>query len=135
MNVRLLRLARIAVEAEGLRLRRRARRAMLRAVLLLMALVWVFGAVVFAHIAVWNWIARSPDWTPLGTAWVLAGGDAVIALVLCLIAALQGPGRIEAEALAVRVRAVEAATTSLAMSALLIQALRIGMNLVRRRRE
>lgn len=135
MNVQLLRLARIAAEAEGLRLRRRARRGVIRAVLGMIALVWLLGAVVFAHIAIWNWLRDSMGWLPTGTAWVLAGGDAVIACVAALIAAQLGPGRVELEALAVRARAIEAATTSLAMSALLMQALRIGMNLVRRRRE
>ncbi|HEY1933089.1 MAG TPA: hypothetical protein VGG99_13830 [Acetobacteraceae bacterium] len=135
MNVRLLSLARIALEAEGLRLRRRARRGIVRGVLGMIALLWVFGAVVFAHIAIWDWLRDSMAWSAMGTAWALAGGDAVIACVAALIAAQLGPGRVELEALAVRARAVEAATTSLALSALLMQALRIGLNLVRRRGE
>jgi hypothetical protein len=135
LNVRLLRLARIAAEAEGLRIRRRARRAAIRGGLGLIALLWLFGAVVFAHVAIWNWLEASVGWTPLGTAWALAGGDAVIALALCLVAAQFGPGRVEMEALAVRARAVEAATSSLAVSAMLMQAVRAGMDIVRRRRE
>jgi hypothetical protein len=59
----------------------------------------------------------------------------VVGCVAALAAAQLGPGRVEVEALALRTRAVEAATTSLAMSALLMQALRIGLNLVRRRGE
>lgn len=134
MNVRVLRLARIAAEAEGLRLRRQARRAAIRGVLGLIALVWLAAAAVFAHIAVWNWLAASLHWTPLGTAWIMAGGDAGIAIVLCLIAALLGPGKVEKEALAVRARAVDAATNSLAVSAMLLQAVRAGADLVKRRR-
>ena len=132
--MRVLRLARIAAEAEGLRLRRQARRTAIRGVLGLIALAWVFGAVVFAHIAVWNWLQASVGWTALATAWTLAASDAVIALVLCLVAALLGPGKVEMEALAVRGRAVDAATHSLAMSALLMQAMRLGVDLLRRRR-
>jgi hypothetical protein len=135
LNVRLLRLARIAAEAEGLRLRRQVRRAAIRGVLGVIALVWLFGAVAFVHVAVWNWLEASVGWTPLGTAWTLAGGDALIAIGLCLVAALLGPGRVETEALAVRARAVDAATSSLAVSAMLLQAVRVGMDLVRRRRD
>jgi hypothetical protein len=135
LNVRLFRLARIAAEAEGLRLRRRVRRGVIRAVLGMIALLWLFGAVVFAHIAIWSWLRDSLNWSAMGTAWALAGGDAAIACVAALIAAQLGPGRVEIEALAVRARAVEAATTSLALSALLMQVLRIGLNLVRRRGE
>lgn len=134
MNVRVLRLARIAAEAEGLRLRRQARRAAIRGVLGLIALVWLLGAVVFAHVAVWNWLETSVGWTPLGTAWALAGGDTVVALVLCLMAARLGPGKVETEALAVRSRAVDAATNSLAVSALLLQAVRGVTDLLRSRR-
>lgn len=135
MNVRLLRLARIAAEAEGLRLRRRARRAAIRVVLGLIALVWLFGAVVFVHVAVWNWLEDSIGWTPLGTAWTLAACDAVIALVLCLAAALLGPGKVETDALAVRTRAVDAATHSLALSVMLTQVVRAAIDLIRRRRD
>jgi hypothetical protein len=134
LNVRLLRLARIAAEAEGLRLRRRARRAAIRGGLCLIALVWLLGAVVFAHVAIWNWLEARVGWTPLATAWTLAGGDLLVALALCLMAALIGPGRVEMEALAVRARAVEAATSSLAVSAMLMQAVRAGVDMLRRRR-
>jgi hypothetical protein len=134
LNVRLLRLARIAAEAEGLRLRRRVRRAAIRGALSLIALVWLLGAIVFAHVAIWNWLEASVGWTPLGTAWALAGGDVVIALALCLVAALIGPGRVEIEALAVRARAIEAATSSLAVSTMLMQAVRVGLDMLRRRR-
>lgn len=134
MNVRVLRLARIAAEAEGLRLRRAARRAAIRGVIGLIALVWLFGVVVFAHIGVWIWLEQSLGWTALGAAWLLAAIDAAFALGLLLIAVQLGrPGRAELEALAVRAQAVEAATSSLAVSAMLVQALRIGMHLMRRR--
>jgi len=135
LTVRVLSLARIAAEAEGLRLRHSARRTAIRGALGLIALAWVLGAVVFAHIAVWNWLEDSVGWTPLATAWTLAGIDAVIALVLCLVAVLLGPGKVEMEALAVRSRAVDGATRSLGTSALLIEAARVGTDLLRRRRD
>ena len=134
MNVRALSLARIAAEAEGVRLRRSARRTAIRGVLGLIALAWVLGAVVFVHIAIWNWLEDSIGWTPLATAWTLAGIDAVIALALCLAAAFLGPDKVEVEALAVRSRAVDGATRSLETPALLLQAARIGTDLLRRRR-
>jgi hypothetical protein len=134
LSVRVLSLARIAAEAEGLRLRHSARRTAIRGVLGLIALAWVLGAVVFVHIAIWNWLEASVGWTPLATAWTLAGIDAVIALVLGLVAAFLGPGKVEVEALAVRARAVDGATRSLGTSALLIDAARVGTDLLRRRR-
>ena len=135
MNVRILRLARIAAEAEGLRLRRRLRRAVIRCILGLVALIWLFGAAVLAHIAVWNWLRDSIGWTALGAAWTLCGVDALVGVAAALIAGMLGPGRVELEALAVRSRAIEAATTSIAISSMLMQALRLGINLVRRRNE
>ena len=134
MTVRALSLARIAAEAEGVRLRRSARRTAIRGVLGLIALGWVLGAVVFVHIAIWNWLEASLGWTPLAAAWMLAAIDAVIAIALCLAAAFLGPDKVEVEALAVRTRAVDGATRSLETPALLIQAARIGTDLLRRRR-
>ena len=54
--MRTLRLARIAAEAEGLRLRHRAQRTAVRAASALIALAFLLGAVVFVHIAAWFWL-------------------------------------------------------------------------------
>jgi hypothetical protein len=129
--MRALRLARIAAEAEGLRLRYSARRAAVRVVLGLVALGLLFGALVFCHIAAWYWLRQTWDRPP--AALIIAGGELVLAVILVLLAARSSPGRIEAEALAVRRRALESAGNSLAFSALLTQLLPLVVRLWRRR--
>ena len=114
--MRALRLARIAAEAEGLRLRHSAQRTVVRAILGLIALAFLFGALVFGQIAAWYWLRMS--WDRPATALILAGAELVLAAMLGLLAARSSPGRIEVEALAVRRRALESATSSLAFSAL-----------------
>src|SRR6476646_4447846 len=130
--MRTLRLARIAAEAEGLRLRERAQRTAVRVALGMVAMIFVLGVLVFLHIAAWYWIRQS--WQREYTALVLAGADFVLALVLAFVAAHSSPGRIEVEALAVRQRAVESAVSSLAMSSLAMQGLRLLTSMLRRRR-
>lgn len=129
--MRSLRLARIAAEAEGLRLRYTARRTAVRAILGLAALALTLGAVAFGHVALWYWLRRSFE--PPSVALIIAGGELGLALILGLIAARSSPGRIEAEALAVRRRALENATSGLAVSALLTQLLPLAIRLFRRR--
>ena len=114
--MRALRLARIAAEAEGLRLRHSAQRTVVRAILGLIALAFLFGALVFGQIAAWYWLRLS--WDRPAAALILAGAELVLAAILGLLAARSSPGRIEVEALAVRRRALESATSSLAFSAL-----------------
>ncbi len=129
--MRALRLARIAAEAEGIRLRYAIRRAVVRAVLGLIALGLLFGALVFCHIAVWYWLRMSFD-RP-AAALIVAGAELLVAVVLALLAARSSPGRVEAEALALRRRAMENAASSLAFSALLTQSLPLLVRLFRRR--
>lgn len=130
--MRTLRLARIAAEAEGLRLREQARRTVVRAVVGIIALGFLGAAVAFAHIAVWYWLRLS--WTELNAALAMAGGDFVIAVVLMVVAARSAPGRVEQEALALRRRAWDSAAGSLAVSALVVQVVRLVAELVGRRR-
>ena len=118
-------------EAEGLRLRYSFRRAVTCAVLGLIALSFLFGALVFGHIAAWYWLRTSFD-RP-AAALIVAGAELVVALALAMLATRSSPGRIEAEALAVRRRALESATSSLAFSALLTQLLPLAIRLFRRR--
>lgn len=130
--MRSLRLARIAAEAEGVRLRYSARRTAVRAVLGLVALGFLFGALVFCQIAAWYWLRAS--WDRPAAALILAGGELVLAAILALLAARSSPGRVELEALAVRRQALEGATSSLAFSTLVTQLLRLAIDLLRRRR-
>ena len=130
--LRPLRLARIAAEAEGVRLRNLARRTATRAVMGVIALVFLLGALGFFHIALWFWLRR--HFQSPATSLIVAGGDLLIALVCGLMAARSSPSRLEREALDVRRRALENATSTAAYSALAAQALRLGANMVRRRR-
>jgi hypothetical protein len=130
--LRPLRLARIAAEAEGLRLRFVARRTATRAAFGLIALVFSTGALAFFHVAFWFWLRRHFE-SPASSL-IVAGTDLLIALLCGLIAARSSPSRLEREALEVRRRALENATSTLAYSALAAQALRLAANMFRRAR-
>ncbi|HLJ05754.1 MAG TPA: hypothetical protein VKT26_05755 [Acetobacteraceae bacterium] len=130
--MRALRLARIAAEAEGLRLRHRAQRALIAAILASIASVFMLGALVFCHLAAWFYLRA--HWQPPETALILAGADVLLALVLVLVAARSTTSRVEVEALAVRQRALESIGSTLAISALATQLLRIAVSVFRRTR-
>src|SRR5262249_52591671 len=80
-----------------------AQRTVTRVVLGLIAFALLMGALVFLHIAAWYWLRQSFDRPP--AALIIAGAELLVAAILGLIAARSSPGRIEAEALAVRKRA------------------------------
>ena len=129
--MRPLRLARIAAEAEGLRLRRMAQRTAIRLVLLLIACFWLFCAVAILHVGVWFLLRNDLGWETQTTGLAMAGFDFAIAMVLLILAALSSPGRTEREAREVRDRAWENASSSLRMSAMLLPALRLTVRLMR----
>ncbi|MGA9012341.1 MAG: phage holin family protein [Acetobacteraceae bacterium] len=130
--MRPLRLARIAAEAEGVRLRHSAQRTVVRVVFAMIALIFLAGTLVFLHIAAWFWLRQS--WEHQYAALILAGADLVLALLLAVVAMRSSPDRVEIEALAVRQRALEGATASIAWSALAVQVLRLAGNLLSRSR-
>ena len=130
--MRALRLARIAAEAEGVRLRRRAQRALIAAILASIASAFMLGAVVFCHVAAWFYLRV--HWDPPATALILAGADILLALVLVLMATRSSTTQVEVEALAVRQRALESIGSTLAISAMATQLLRIAVNVFRRTR-
>lgn len=129
--MRSLRLARVAAEAEGLRLRYATQRTVVRVVLGLVALGFLFSALAFCQIAAWSWLRSSFD-RP-GAALIQAGANLLVTVILGVIAAKSSPGRVEAEALAIRRRALENATNSLAFSALVTQLVPLAIRLFRRR--
>lgn len=129
--MRSLRLARVAAEAEGLRLRYAAQRTVTRAVLGMIAFALFLGALIFFHIALWYWLRRTFDRPP--TALIIGGAELVLAAILGLIAAKSSPGRIEAEALQIRRRALENASSGMAVSALATQLVPLAIRLMRRR--
>jgi hypothetical protein len=130
--LRPLRLARIAAEAEGLRLRYVARRTAIRAAIGLIALLFFAAALVFFHAAFWFWLRRHLD--SAAAALIVAGTDLLFALLCGLIAARSSPSRPEREALDVRRRALENAASTFAYTTIAAQALRLGANMFRRAR-
>ena len=125
---------RIAAEAEGLRLRAHAARTATRIVLGVVALVFLLVTLAFAHIAVWYWVRLTYGWTQYATAGAVAGGDLLFTLVLGVLAARSSPSRIEREALDVRRKALEGASTTLAASTLVVPVARVLVDMMHRRR-
>ena len=112
-------LGKVALEAEGLRLRHMAKRLVVRVVLGYFALGMVFGAVTFLHVAGWFWLR---DYLrPAPVALIFTGIDLLIGLILGVLAARSTPGRVEREALAIRRRALEDIAASITVSALVMQ--------------
>ena len=97
----------------------------------MIALAFLLSALVFCQIAAWYWLRVS--WDRPAAALILGGGELVLAAIFGLLAARSSPGRIEREALAVRRRALEGTTSSLAFSALVTQLLPLAVRLFRRR--
>ena len=129
--MRTLQLARIAAEAEALRLRHNARRTAIRAVLGLTALIFLLGGIVLCHVAAWSRLSMS--WDTPAAALIIAGVDLAVAAVLGLLATRSSAGRIEAEALALRRRALDHVGTSLTLPALVTPLLPLATRLFRRR--
>lgn len=129
--MRPLRLARIAAEAEGLRLRHRIKRTVSRIIAGIIALVFLCGTLAFAHIAAWYWLRQA--WQQQYVALTLGGADLLIALLLLVVASRSSPDQTELEALAVRQRALEGATASITVSAVVMQVLRLLGNRLARR--
>ncbi len=132
--MRPIRLARIAAEAEGVRLRGLASRLAFRIAFALAASLFAIGAIVFVHIAAWYWIRLDEGLSYLATAGILGGIDLLIAVILVALASRSGPSRVEREALDVRNRALEGVTNVFSASQLALPALRIVAGLRRRRR-
>ena len=114
-----LRLARVAMEAEVLRLTHRLRRALLGVALGGFAAALVLVALGFIHVAIWYWLRES--FPAKYVALMFAGADVVLAIILIVIATRSSPGRVELEALVVRRRAMDDAAASIGFSALLLQ--------------
>jgi len=116
-----LRLIRIAMEAEAMRLNHKAKRTVVRLVLACCAAVLLLGALAFLHVAVWFWLRESL--AVQYVALIFAAVDLVIGVILAVLADRYAPGEVELEALAVRRRALDDATDSLTISASLVRLL------------
>jgi hypothetical protein len=129
--MRSLRLIRVAIEAEQLRLRHQARRLAKRAVSGCIAAMLLLGALVFLHIAAWFWLRDylAGQYVAL----IFAAIDMVCGLIFALLAARSDPGQVELEALALRRQALDDASASLTVSALLLRLLQLLMTALTRR--
>jgi hypothetical protein len=114
--MRTLRLARVAAEAEALLLRRRLRQTVIRAVLGMVAALFLIGAVAMLH--VYAWVRLVPDWGPALTALMLSGADAVVAIVVALFAIRTPADPIAISAVAVRDQAMNELRNAFTLGAL-----------------
>jgi arginine exporter protein ArgO len=115
--VRSLSLARIAAQAEKLHLRHMLRRQATRAAFAAVAVVFLLAALALVHVA--GVAALADRVTPIQALLIVAGIDVVLAVVLGLLAARDVPGRVEREALQVRVQAIEEAVETVVVVSLL----------------
>jgi hypothetical protein len=99
------------------------------------ALLFCFGAIVFAHVAAWYWLRTGLDQTFLAATGILGGVDLLVAIVLGFLASRSSPSRVEVEALEVRRKAIQAIGSTLSLTQLAIPLLRVLVNLRRRRRD
>ncbi len=133
--MRLSRLARIAAEAEGVRLRGMATRTTKRVVFALTALFFIAGVLVFAHLAVWYELRTALDQTYLISIAILGGADLLLAMILLFLAARSSPSRVETEALEVRRKAIEGIGSALNVASMLLPLLSFATSFRNRRRK
>jgi hypothetical protein len=114
--MRTLRLARVAAEAEALLLRRRLRQVAIRAVLGVIAAVFLVGAVAMLH--VYAWVRFVPELGPPMMALALAGADAAVAIIIALVALYTRADPIAASAVVVRDQAMNEMRNAFTVGAL-----------------
>jgi hypothetical protein len=132
--MRPFRLARIAAEAECVRLRGMLTRIATRVIFAVIALFFVLGAVTFGHVAAWYEIRVALEQSYLATAGILGGVDLLVGIVLLFLASRSSPSKVEVEALEVRRRAVAGIGSALSLTQMVLPLLRFGISLGRRRR-
>lgn len=127
-------LARIAAEAEIVRLRRMAVRIGTRAVFAVVALLFVIGALVLGHVAVWYLVRIDLNQSFLIATAIVGGGDLLIAVLLGVLASRSSPSRTEKEALKVRRDAVAALGSAFSITQMALPLLQYAPLRRRRRR-
>jgi hypothetical protein len=115
--MRAVNLAKVAAEAEILRIQRMLKRQGMRAALGLVAVLFAIGVLVLAHVAGWQVVRLYVP--PIYAILILLGVDLVVAVVFGILAARSSPSAAEREALAIRQRALHEARSSLALGALI----------------
>ncbi|MBX9701801.1 MAG: phage holin family protein [Acetobacteraceae bacterium] len=119
---RMMRLLRVAAQAEGLRWRRTGRAYAIRAGLGAGALVFALLLVFMLHMALFAWIARGQG--PVVAALIVAGLDLVIAGIMGWLAARGGPDPIAVEAEHVRDDALRQVGDQAARAAVILPVVR-----------
>ncbi len=114
--MRTLDLGQAAAQAELLRLKRLARRNVIRAVFGMVAAVFLLGVLIMLHVVAY--IALRPVLTPLQGAGALLAADLVLAVIFGLLASRDTPDPIEIEARTLREQALTEMKESLAIVAL-----------------
>jgi hypothetical protein len=122
-------LVRIAAEAELLRIRALLTRQVRRAVLGLVAVLFLLGVLVLAEVA--GWQALRLYVAPIAATLILLGVDLLIAAAFGVLALRSAPSHAEQETLRIRRQALEAAGAALSITAAVPIAgmvLRLGRN-------
>ncbi|WP_428486110.1 hypothetical protein [Rhodopila sp.] len=132
--IRPVRLARIAAEAEGVRLRAMATRYVTRILLAVVALLFVLGALVIVHFMAWYALRVDAGLSFYAATGIVLGVDLLIAVVLGVLASRSGPGRVEREALGVRRQAITGLGSMMSLTQLAVPALRVATGMRRRKR-
>ena len=109
--MRAVELAKVAANAEKLRLTTQAKRQATRAVFGAVAAVFAIGLLIMLHVI--GYILLRQSFTPVISAVIVLAVDLVIALVCGILAMRNTPSAIEREALDIRKQAVKEMKTSL----------------------
>ena len=121
--MRTIELAKVAAQAEALRLRRLAWRQAMRIVYF--AVAGVFGVAVFVLLHVVGYHAMVPALSPLAASAILLGIDIVLAGIFAFLGSRNTPDSIEEEARFLRDRSIAELKSSLALTSMLRPASRI----------
>jgi hypothetical protein len=115
--MRPVRLAQIAAQAEGVRWRRRAKRAVTQVICLVLGLPFLLAAFGFLETAFWSYVVQ--HFQPVYAALIVMGGNMLVVLLLLVLAMRRGShDTVELEALEVRRRALESAQRSISIAAM-----------------
>jgi hypothetical protein len=116
--MRAVNLAKVAAEAEILRIQHMLKRQGIRAALGLVAILFALGVLVLTHVAGWQ-LLRLYVVPPIYATLILLGVDLVVAAIFGILAARSSPSLDEREALTIRQRALHGVRSSLALGALI----------------
>lgn len=133
--MRAYRLLQVALQAEMLRWNGMATRTVTRVAMACVALLFLTGALIFAHLAAWDWLRSAQGFSDVAAAGSMAGIDLLIAALFVFLAARSNPSRTELEALELRRQAIQNIGSGPSLLALLIPLVRLVSLLLRRPRD